>query len=137
MREMVQRFSIRPPTLDELPFLFDSWTRSWGGDICHRARLRGREADAVYSGVRESVRQALDACDVRVVVHEEHPGVVCGWACNDGTVLRYVYVKSALRGLGLGRMLCEGCESAERLTFGRKPPAWLASLMGIATERAA
>ncbi len=94
------------PTASELSFVFDSWARSfkkskWAGCVrnCdYDATSRGTIGEIIDRGAR-----------VTVAVEEMADGTrnIVGYSVSEPAqkVLHYLYVKRALRGLGIGKRL--------------------------------
>lgn len=94
------------PVAEEFNFIFDSWARSfqkskWAGNVrnCdYAATSRGTAGDIIDRGARVVVAVEDMADGTRNIV---------GYSVSEPAkkVLHYLYVKRALRGLGIGKKL--------------------------------
>lgn len=100
----IRGVSLRGPLPEDRAFVLSSW---------HRSYRKSQWAKALDPRVYDAGQQALivnrwDGAipSSRCVAHPEgDPLVILGWACAEGPVLHYVYVKGELRRAGLGRAL--------------------------------
>lgn len=107
--------NITTPTADELPLIYDSWTKSY---------RKSPWAGTIPNNLFEQVQRA---CIQGVLVHGAHivvalapqvPGVfegrrVMGWICYESSieVVHYFYVKNDFRGQGIAKALIEHAAS--------------------------
>lgn len=93
---------VRPGVADDLGYVIDTWGRS----------LRGEYPDArttdFVDGVRRGIdRRLRDGAKVFVVHPNGESDLILGWACVDGPIVHYVYVRQAYRRLGVARRLID------------------------------
>jgi len=132
---------IREMSADDLPFVINSWIRSWGGDTAtaHIAGLAPRSRGCAVSAVtkihRPLVAAVLAAAPLRLVtVPESDPGIICGWIVmsrrpDDVPIVQYAYVKYALRRCGIAGDLYRAGLAA--LGYGEVPPTVAVSHKGL------
>ncbi len=95
--------SYRLASNDDKKIIRHSWFESY---------RRGGKAPAVRfeyydPGQNWVIRQALERGKTTVAYATSVPDEVCGWACIEGDVLHYVYVKHAYRRLGIATELAK------------------------------
>jgi GNAT superfamily N-acetyltransferase len=78
-------------------FILDCWYRSFESDYFDRARRKLREA----LGKRKNASRVILATD------PEDTNILLGFAVVEGARLHYVYVRQAMRRLGVARQLLE------------------------------
>jgi hypothetical protein len=95
---------LRRATESDLRFVRASWFAShW--DTWAKKRI----ARSVYEeGQRERIRGHLERALTIVAFFPEVPDEVLGWACMEGDVLHYVYVKGSYRRVGICAGLVRG-----------------------------
>lgn len=102
-------FVVRPVAKDDWALIYSSWKKS------HRGRRKERQRSAVPPvEYYHRMQRRIDAClaregaEVIVACDADDPDFILGWACVEGDVLHYVYVRQAARGLGVARKLLAG-----------------------------
>lgn len=95
---------IRPATASDLPFILDSWCRSFR-DSPYAGVIRNDD----FHRVQRSTIAGLLGRGARVLVAAEPTtGRILGWLAHEGTeLLHYAYVKRPFRRLGVARRLLE------------------------------
>lgn len=93
--------TMRRATSDDRRFVLSSWLASFWSTWARRHVDR----DTYYRHYPEQVRLYMDKAQVHVAFFEEVPDEILGWACVEGDVCHYVYVKSIYRKKGIARGL--------------------------------
>jgi len=95
--------SVRPATTADLPFIRNSWLRSYhDGQVARHVPNDVYFANAGHWGV---VDRCLRTGATAVASPPGDDGTIVGWACGLGGVLHYVYVKAPFRRLGIAKAL--------------------------------
>ncbi len=106
----------------DLPFVFDSWIRSFEQSENSGPYSRKLVVDAI----RGTIKALLDdGAQITVACFEEDPNVLAGFVCFETRyefpVVHYVYCKDGAREAGLGSALveqaCQGHADQARYTF--------------------
>lgn len=115
---------ILPATEDALPFIRDSFVRSWTDaaskdDANELAQLLYRFGDRPAHALRYHLDIVLARSTTYVACAPESPSAYIGWMSATGDTLEYVYVKKAARRLGIARDLIKhaGCTSQALVTW--------------------
>lgn len=90
---------VRPATFDDVPFVMDSWLRSFG-----KGRtwvFRGVDGARFYDNHRKIVEELVARSFVLVACLAEVPDALLGWACAEKDCLHYMYVKNKYRRKGV------------------------------------
>lgn len=90
--------STRAATRDDLPFIFDSYWRSYIAYV-------GRPRSSGLQRLRDRLSLLWLRAKFIVACDPENPSHLLGWICTEGSVIHYVYVKSAYREQGLARTM--------------------------------
>lgn len=100
----------RPARDSDMPFIADSWRRSFEGSPAvhgaNREHYRGELNRAIQSLTGRKGTTTTVACD------REDDDVLLGFACFTGTELHYVYVRADFRQMGIARGLTEAAQIA-------------------------
>lgn len=97
---------IRPAEADDFALVFGSW--------CSSYERYSRLADYVRHYVGQNPTRVIDRIAKRIVERgarvdvaswADDPMVILGWACSEGQVLHYVWVRRDFRGQGIARQL--------------------------------
>lgn len=101
--------SLRHDDTGDYEFILNSWLQSYRDGATGSQLARRMSADRYFSdeGFKGGIIRALTSGTVTVACDTDDPETIYGWACHDGDVLHYVYVRSAWRRKGLGRTLAE------------------------------
>jgi GNAT superfamily N-acetyltransferase len=101
------RVVVRPSTIDDVPFVLNSWLRS------HRSGPWARYVgDATYYENHGPLAHALlELCPPLIACDEQHPELIRGWICGErylgSLTVHYVYVRADWRHWGIARQLVE------------------------------
>lgn len=97
-------FKIRPMTVGDEGFIFNSWLRSFRKSV-------DMESKAYYLFQHRKIEKLLRDSRVLMAVSEDDPDQIFGWVCfapfEDEYIVHYLYVKATFRKLGIGRRLFE------------------------------
>ncbi len=94
-------FVLRPAEDGDLNFIRSTWMKAYARS--HWARTVGM---ASYCAEQWKVRDKLMARGALLVAGREiDPTIVCGWACTEGGMVHFVYVKERWQRQGVARML--------------------------------
>lgn len=100
---MLESVTYRALEPDELPFVLDSWSRSW-----RVSEWAGTVPNHLAASVLRELVGGLIARGAKITV-ADFGGRILGWVCyehkGDDTVLEFCYVKDPYRRRGLGREL--------------------------------
>src|SRR3981081_2592959 len=88
----------------ELPFVLDSWVKSYQALMPGYAATYGMSR---WDWTKHCAQWATSHAVVMVAVVEDYPEVILGWACADDATLHYAYTKSPLRRRGIATQLVE------------------------------
>ena len=108
-----QQFSlvIAPATEAQLPFVLDSWARSYQPFMPDYARTYGM---GKWGWTQWCAERLVHMSPVLVAALEDVPDVALGWACGEPGLVHWCYVKQPARGHGIASelmaMLCRGHE---------------------------
>lgn len=94
-------FTLRPATDADLPFVFDSWRRSYGD----AEFARSPDLATYIRTQRAVIEQALGTSRVTVAHDQEDERHILGWVCYRPSVVHYLFVKKPVRGWGIGTAL--------------------------------
>lgn len=108
----------RAATRKDLPFLFDSYWRSY-------IAYMGRPKESALMRLRDRFSGLWLRAQFVLVVDPDDAQHILGWICHEGPVLHYTYVKAAYRGQGLARSMiaAAGLAAASRLMATHWVPA--------------
>ena len=97
---------IRKGCAEDLPLVYDSWVNSYRGSyfaegMTHAGVSYPRFQDMLIKNIlgRDSVTLTVAVWDV---AGDETDAPVVGWACTEGSVLHYVWVRTQWRGPDTG-----------------------------------
>lgn len=96
---------LRPAVEGDAGLIVSSWLKSYRAakpPELEDVRPAVYYADSGHHGV---VLRALDRAGAVVAASPEHPDVIYGWACYEGAVLHYLYVKDLWRRKHVGQRL--------------------------------
>lgn len=100
------RFLVAFATEEQLPFVLDSWARSYAPFFPAYAKTYGMGA---HGWIRWCAEKLVRRATVVVAALEDVPDVVLGWLCYEPEAMHWGYVKSQARRNGiLGAMLPAG-----------------------------
>lgn len=91
---------LRPGEANDFGFVIDSWIRSYRDSPW--ARLAGT---CYVAGHDALIKRLMTRSATTVACYEADPDTILGWACTEGRIVHYVYVKHSLRRKGIARML--------------------------------
>lgn len=107
----------REATRKDLPFLFDSYWRSY-------VAYAGRPRESALMRLRDRFSGLWLRAKFILAVNPESPEHILGWVCYEGPVIHYAYVKAAYRNQGLAQMLCDIAESARMPGAAERGPLY-------------
>ena len=117
-------YAIRPMTIDDAPFIVDSWASSYA----HYARLEGVPSDVYKIEQRARIDRLVRASIVLSLVSKVDNSHVSGWICfqppvkNPGSpILHYVLIHPSLQVRGLGSQLVSLVDSTKH---DKTDPIW-------------
>lgn len=90
--------STRSATRQDLPFIFDSYWRSY-------IEYAGRPKNTQLQRLRDRMSLLWLRATFIVATDPSDTEQILGWICFEGSVVHYVYVKSAFRRQGIARTL--------------------------------
>lgn len=136
-------FALRAGTLDDVPFVIDSWALSYSG------QARARDAGPLYlRGQKRMIRAVLArrTASLLVACVADEPTTIAGWAVTEGEIVHYAFTKKDFRRLGIARSLLEPYTRMPRVYFTHKtwvpcvPAGWIydpyaAAFPDLATEQ--
>lgn len=96
--------TIRNATSADTHFIHSSWFNSYWGKYARKHI----ERDVYAHGQDALIQKLLFRSEVLVAYFEEVPDEVLGWACLEGDVCHWVYVKGVYRRRGIASGLVEG-----------------------------
>lgn len=116
-----QAWTIRPHEAADLPFIFDSWVKSYWDGINREPwpqTVRGYDMTGVIGqrlnrdlfytpGQRHLAAACIAAAPCYVAHVRDNPDQLMGFACGGSGWLHYVYVKTSFRRLGVARSLIQ------------------------------
>ncbi len=121
------------PRADELNFVFDSWARSF-----QKSKWAGNIPNNLYDSVSRACSAEIIDRGARVVVAVEEMADgtrnIVGYSVSEPKkkVLHYLYVKQALRGLGIGaRLLADAVKGETNWRYTHKTAACDGFLRGM------
>lgn len=94
---------VRLANADDLDFIVHSFLFSyWGAPA-----VRGMTRDDYFGVMRPRLKTALghSRTIVTVACATDEPDVIAGWAATNGNTILWVYVKKAMRGMGIASSL--------------------------------
>lgn len=94
---------IRAAVETDLGLIYSSWLRSYWN--ARPAALGGVSYADYQSGQRARIDRLLAAHGARVACSPAAPDTIMGWACDDGFVLHYLYVRQTYRRMGIAGQL--------------------------------
>jgi len=100
---------IRTAKEADMPFIVDSWKRSYEG----APAVRGADRDHYRIEMSRTIRRICDRATVRVACDPEDESTLVGFAAylqntDSSATLCYCYVKKDFRGMGIARDLLKG-----------------------------
>ena len=97
---------VRKGCAEDLPLVYDSWVNSYRGSyfaegMTHAGVSYPRFQDMLIKNIlgRDSVSLVVAVWDVE---GDDTDAPVVGWACTEGSVLHYVWVRAPWRGRDMG-----------------------------------
>ena len=112
---MDQEYNIREAIGSDLPFIFDTFLKSYKmNSVIGKACRNG----VFFDNYRLILDQILDESSILVACHKDEPTVIFGYIIHDKSILHYIFIKEAFRNLGLAKALyMEGLKTADPM-FG-------------------
>jgi len=104
VQEVSEAVIVRPYSPEnDTAFVFSSWLRSY------RFSLQTKDIPTAfyYRCHHKLIEDILERPDVRISVAclQTDPSLIFGWACFEGPVLHYIFVKPPYRRLGIAKTL--------------------------------
>jgi hypothetical protein len=100
----VKIFDIRPARPLDIPFIYETWLKSYKHDSAFGKSVRSSVFFPAYGEVIDNI---LLSSTTIIACHPEEPDIILGYLVYSPTILHYVFVKEAFRGLGIARTLYE------------------------------
>ncbi len=98
-------FALRDVQKDDLPFIFNSWLKSYRDSPA----MGGIPNTVYYAGQHALIEALLERSRVVVACAKDDPTQIMGYALaeyvDDVRLVHWVYVKHTFRGFGIGRAL--------------------------------
>lgn len=118
-------YSIRPPTAEELPAVYESWAGTF-----KRSRSAGCIPNHLFAEVTFTAISQLLArgMKVLVLVANSHPDVVLGWVAyeqdtrSDQVIVHYLFTKDGFRQRGLAKTLLARIGAGEKFIYTHHTP---------------
>lgn len=102
---MSNDIEIREATINDLPFIYSTWLRSYR----YASQFAKKLSNAVFYEMHHKVIDGFIARGGKVsIAHpKDEPGVILGYICVEPNqpLVQYVYVKKAFRKLGIAKSL--------------------------------
>ncbi len=95
------QYAIRPPELQDLAYIHDSWRSSYEGS--GYAKLSPKWFYRLMQAAK--VTAMLNRSTVQVVTLPDDRDLIVAWSCIEGDVIHYVYVREAFRRKGIAKWL--------------------------------
>jgi GNAT superfamily N-acetyltransferase len=107
------RYEVREGVEGDMPYVVQTWGES--ARSCYPDTPTGD----YWRHLRRYVESLQEWDDRLVIAHPpDAPELIWGWAMFDGEQVAWVYVRRALRGIGIARALC----GSKLTTFARLTP---------------
>ena len=98
-------FALRPAEPKDHPFIASAWVK----EMRHAPFSRHCPSGVYVPCQHALVHQILAGSDAQIACDPANPDHLYGCAVHAGDVVHWLYVKSAYRGLGVGRALLFAC----------------------------
>jgi hypothetical protein len=102
---MSSNIEIREANLDDLPFIYSTWLRSYR----YASQFAKKLSNAIFYEMHHKVIDGFISRGGRVSVAHPvgEPGVILGYICVEANqpLIQYVYVKKSFRKLGIAKSL--------------------------------
>ncbi len=109
---MSQQWSIRPPTPDDLAFIYSSWLKSYKHDSLLGKSVR---TTVYFENYREVLDRLLATSSVLVACISDEPSVILGYLVHEDSIAHYCFVKESFRRMGIGASLLEYAHLTKKL----------------------
>ena len=110
-------YKIRPVEHDDVPFIINSWLRSYWKATAHN---QGIAKNAYYTYHHKLVEKAVKDELIFVAVNTHDSEQIFGWCCfkdqYEMHILHYIYVKQPFRRFGIAQALLNSIGSLDIIT---------------------
>lgn len=119
------KVSVRNARLDELPFIYSTWLRSYRHSSQFAKKISN---ETFYEWHHKVIDRFVDRGGVILIAHiPEEPDFICGYICveTDGSIVQYAYTRKKWRKQGIAKSLYEAAQAPAIFTHWTSDTNWL------------